>query len=343
MDFNYLTSLNISLIAGIIGAVLLILSLAKGYKDKGTKVIMTWLAIGGIVIAVLPAFMPVAFLTDPLGGATIAVSTGTIPTQSVVGGICGVEDTTVTISAVDAYTEASAGTTHRYRVNNGPALTVANAGTFTASPGDVISVLYGNETDGTYYGFTETETLPCAGTKTISDKIYRNGTLTVEVFNEEGNLIDGVENETLANGDVVTLSSKLKGTYQRGFPHGGVIVAEFNGTGTSTIDDVIVNFGGSETSVPGIYAITLGTNARTKAFTVPAILSNQIIEGKIVIDVDDTNNPVGTGDGDVVLTFYANDYFIDDDNSGAFAGPKVTDEDNVQTFLHTTASTLHID
>ena len=59
---------------------------------------------------------------------------------------CGVEDTTVTLSALNAYTAAAVGGRHVYRVNGGPVTGVADAGTFTASPGDVIQVLWANGT-----------------------------------------------------------------------------------------------------------------------------------------------------------------------------------------------------
>jgi len=318
----------------------------------------TWVGLGTagamVVIMVMGggASLGLPFLDQPLTGGegkvgtiggTQIIYTATPAQQQTPSGVCAVEDTTVTLSSTDKYTSVAAGTTHRYRVNNNPALTVANAGTFTASPGDVINILWGNETDGSYYGEVSSLTIPCVGTKTLTTELVQNGTLTIEVFNEEGNLITTTgENETLGVGDVVTLEAKLKGQYQRGFPNGGVMVVEFNGTGsTSEVDDVVVDFGGSAVAVPSIYSITLGTESRTKAYSIPAIMSNQIITGSIVIDADDTNNP---SDGsDVILTFYPKDYFVNGDNQGSFDGPAIVDEDDAQTFLHATAFTVSID
>jgi len=338
-------SLNIALIVGIIGAILLVLGAFKFYKSKDAKKMATLVGIVGIGIFLVGAFVPgVDFLVNPIdfsGGTPVATVTPTAPStvQETPSGLCpGIEDTTVTLSAQDQFTSAAAGTTHRYRVNGAPALTVANAGTFTASPGNPIEILWGNETDGTYYGAVSNVVVPCSGTKTFTTNLVRNGTLTVEVFNEEGNLINGVaNNETLAAGDVVTLEAKLKGQFQRGFPYGGVITVEYN---SSTIDDVIVDFGGSETNVPQTYVITLATSSVTKAYTVPAILSNEILLGSVIIDADDSTAPADPG-SDVILQFRPNDYFINEDTGGSYDGPEVEDEDDTATFANTATFTIH--
>src|SRR3990167_3931556 len=100
--------------------------------------------------------------------STLAV-TGTIPQIITSGsGACApgqqVEDTTVTLSATDAFNTSASGGTHRYRINGGPATTVADAGTFTALPGDVLSVLWGNgATTSGYYSFSQQLVVPCKG------------------------------------------------------------------------------------------------------------------------------------------------------------------------------------
>lgn len=253
--------------------------------------------------------------------------------------LCAVEDTTVTLSALNKFLQTSAGGTHRYRINTNAPLTVADAGTFTASPGDSVQVLWENESrSGSYFSDISSFTVPCKGTYTQTVEVYQNGTLTFDVFNQEGNLIDGnAENETLAAGDTVTLSTKLTGQYQRGFPYGGVIIAEYN---TSEVDDVIVNLGGVKTNVPDFFTVSNTINT-AKAYTVPAILSNKELVGSVYIDADDTNNP-GTG-SDVVLRFYPTNPFINEDNGGAFEGAAVEDEDDARTYGHSTASTVHLD
>lgn len=333
-----------SIILGI-AAILLTQILAKGKSGKGTRMIGLW--VGGIltVLAVVSFVSPgtIPFLEGeiPMGGGALSVSTQ--PGSPLVGGQCvGIEDTTVTLSAVDKYTQASTGGTHRYRINGAPALTVSDAGTLTASPGDVIEILWENATQSvSYFSDISKEVVPCAGTVTYSKELFQNGTVTIDIFNEEGDLIDnGVNNETLAAGDVVTLLSRVKGTYQRGIPYGGVMVTEWN---TTSIDDVIVEFGGAEVEVPGVFTITLGTEAKTKAFSIPGVETNNMVEGKITIDVDDSFDPTVGGDDSVKITFYPYNYYINEDKGGIFNELGVEDEDDIQTYQHTTTTLLTVD
>ena len=342
-------AISYAIVLAILGflAIFLTQVFARGKDAAGIRKTWFWIGMIGLVPGLIalasPSTIPFLQTEIGLGGGALSAGTGISLPDKPSSVICAVEDTTVTLSSNNKYTATSTGGTHRYRINGAPAQTVSDAGTLTASPGDTLQILWGNETIGNYFGSVSNEVIPCVGTKTFTTDLVQNGTLTVEVFNEEGNLIDTVqENETLAAGDVVTLSARLKGTYQRGFPYGGVMVVEFNGTGSSSqIDDVILSFGGSETSVPSIYSITLGTFARTKAYTIPSIISNQILDGSIVIDADDTNNPGSAGDP--LLTFYPNDYFINEDTGGSFDGPSADDEDDAQTFPHITTFTINVD
>jgi len=244
-----------------------------------------------------------------------------------------VEDTTVTLSAINKFTAAATGGTHRYRVNGGPALTVANAGTFTASPGDVINILFmnGSETDSIYYSAISTETIPCSGTVTFSKELYSNSSVVIDVFNEEGNLIDtaGV-NETLAAGDVVTLVAKLRGAFQTGHPYGGVIVANYP---NPAYDRVIVDFVEGEPVKVGkpTYAATTNGTFTTESYVVPPIIGTDVITGTVTIDVDNTRAPTAVPSDAINLTYYPYDYFINQDTGGSYDGPAAEDELGTQT------------
>lgn len=320
--------------------------LAKG--KEGVKTRKVFNIIGGSVIGLmlLATFMSsslptnLQFLNAPAWGKTINVlgtdvTFSQVPTgpgsSPVVDGKCvGIEDTTVTLSASDKFTSVATGGTHKYKINGNPALTVSDTGTFTASPGDKVQILWFNGSlSGAYYSDLDEVVVPCSGTKTFSKQLVANGTGTIEVFNEEGNLITTTgENETLSAGDVVTLTAKIKGAYQKGYPYGGVVIVEYN---KSEIDDVIVDFGGSKVSTPASYTITFGATSSTVAYSVPAILSNQIISGSVVIDADDVNNPTDDA-GDIILKFQPNNYYVNEDNGGAFEGPSIDDEKNVRTY-----------
>lgn len=337
-------------VALYLGAILFVV----GALTKASKTRKKMFTIGFIVgaIGLIPVVLPgtIPFLDNEIdfGGSSLAISSGGGGLVNSFG-VCPpgqqVEDTTVTLSAVDKYTSASTGGTHRYMLNGAPALTVANGGTFTASPGDKYKILWTNGTEGSYSSAVSEGTIPCVGTYTIAEDLIANGStgLTIEVFNEEGNLIDSAnENETLAAGDVVTLEAKLKGQYQKGYPYGGVMVVEFNGTGAnSNMDDVIIDFGGTEVNVPSFYVIVYGAASKTKAYSIPPILSNQILEGTIVLDADDTNNP--EADSHPRLNFYPYDYYIDEKDGGMFKGPSVEDENGNQVKGLNHSFTLQID
>lgn len=336
MDWTWATLL---LVAGLVLLAIaqFFMSGAKSRKNV-TKLGIGIAVVGVFALWILPvqlAFLnaPVSFLTQTTVPSDNAPSTGVCPAGIIV------DTTTVTLRAQDKYTSTATGGTHRYRINGAPATTVSDGSTFSASPGDMLEILWGNETSSSYYGAVSKEVVPCTGTKTFSTEMYANGTLTFRVFNEEGNIIDtSGENETLAAGDIVNLRTELQGTFQKGFPYGGIVVVEYNKT---EIDDVIVQLGGVATTVPSTYSIALGTSSATKAYTVPAILSNQLLSGTIVIDADDSNGV--TDAGDPRLTFYPYDYFVNEDTGGSFDGPASVDEDSTATFGHVTAYTISVD
>lgn len=336
-----------SLLVLVASAILLAIgSMNKDSKVRKNIFMFAWVIGGaGVLLVAVPT------LGTQLGipaDFNLGTNQGQVVTQSIVaptspgspvtttGKCIGVEDTTVTLSAINKYTTAQTGGTHRYRLNGGPALTVSNAGTLTASPGDKISVLWmnGSETPSIYFSAVADEVIACAGTQTLSANLYQNGTMTIEVYSEEANLIDGIAtNESLANGDVVTLQAKLKGQYQRGFPYGGVIVAEYP---LAVYDDVIVDFGGKLVSRPTFYTQFNGSQT-TKTYSVPALLNTDVLQGKVTIDVDDTINPTADGMNNITLTYYPNDYYVDNKNGGIYSGPAVEDEDSTQTKKYSSA------
>lgn len=313
-------------------------ALARNRREKVLGLGRNTFATVSVGLALLLGAWQLGYLnTWGLNPLAVTTTTTTVLAPQISG--CAVEDTTVTLSAIDAATAAPSGGAHAYRVNGNPIVELANAGTFTASPGDSIEVLFMNESSGSYFGEKKTEIVPCSGTQTISGKVWQNGSVTIQAFNEEGDVITntGIANETVAAGDVVTLKLEVKGTYQRGFPHGGIMVAEYD---TSAFDQVIVDLGGGSASVPVSY-VPIRNNNRTIAYGVPALLSNQILEGKVTLDTHNSNNP--GADDDISLVFYSNDYFVNGDTGGTFDGPAVEDEDNALNLAHRTAYTLGVD
>lgn len=358
---------SINLVVGAVGIVLLILGFTKQGKSQGTGTMFLW--IGGLAVALvliapsllnpdaegLLGFDLLKSLTpDSTPAATQSVGIAPIINQRIIQQtpatpVCGTEDTTVTLSAQDRYLSTAVGGQHAYRVGGTPISRISDAGTFTASPGDVIEILWGNATrTATYFSEISTETIPCIGTKIISREMVQNGTLDIDVFNEEGDLVQGTGgtvgfNETISAGDVVTLPFKIRGQFQRGLPHGGVIVADFN---QGAFDDVIFSLGGQSTSVPAAHSAGAARiSNRSIAYTIAPILSNQILDGTITLDAHNTNNPLGVAllNDNVNLTIYSNNAYVDEDTGGSFVSPASEDEDDVTTFVPVTRAYIDVD
>lgn len=328
---------SLGLLLGIAGLLALGWSWKTPNNKKDMKGVLNFFGIALVGLFLLGAFGFIPSLTNPLGGVQVPAGTDTLSAvaTTAVGECLSTSKSTVTLGAVNPFTGSATAGTHRYRVNGGPMLTVSDAGTFTASPGDKLDILWYNaSTSGGYFSKSGTYTVPCEGTFTVTEsgkpiELYNNGTITLQVFNQEGVLItnSGDANETLAAGEVTPpLKFEVLGTFQRGMPYGGALLVEYN---TSEVDDVIVNIGGTNlVAVSAQLDAPAAVDHAQKWYKVPAVLSSQILEGTIVIDADDTINPGAADDIDLVL--YQYNYFINDDKGGAFE-LGVEDEDNVAT------------
>lgn len=351
MGFEIL-GLNLVTTAGILGAVLLVLGFMKMYKSKGTKKIATIFGIGLVALFLATAFVgqlqTVTWLTSDWNTKPASVGdTGTTVGGELpkTGSCLGIEDTTVTLSASDKYTGSATGGTHRYKVNNGIALTVSDAGTITASPGDVLDILVGNASvTDKFFGKVLRTVVPCQGTFRVPGmNVVQNETsaLDVDFYNRDGNKMDSGENkQVLNNDDIKTVKLRWMGASDKGYPYGVLAVFEYN----STAFDKIEVIGATKSSTPNFY--TVGATSRTtSAYLIPGI--EDVTEVEYLVNVDASGNGPQDGTGTtnmssgVNVTFYPLDYYIDEDNGGTFAGPAVEDEDNVKTFPHT-ASVVNI-
>jgi len=252
------------------------------------------------------------------------------------------EDTTVTLSAVDKYTSVATGGSHRYKINGAPALTVANAGTFTASPGDTLEILWFNATSGAYLSDRSVEVIPCnAGTKTFSRELYANATVTVNVFNSAGNQIDGnTINETIGAGDAKALQGEISASNKAGFSHGGVVTVEYNDTEFDEVTLTSGTFGlSSRGGNPTVHKLTSVDNTAV-SYNADALIGSGIKTFTVNYDADDTVNPGTTSD--IVITWRPNNYFINEDTAGSFDGPAVEDEDRTATYGQLSVFSVHL-
>ena len=294
----------------------------KKFSKKGASPLMLimFAILIGVAVLVVMNFREVSTTPRTLSIEQQVGGGGASPS----GVLSLVEDVTITFSAKDVSDDSiNVNGNHQYRICNagggcGSLKTVANLGTDTASPRDTLEVLFGqgNSTGfNVYLNNYRTFVVPDKGTFEAIDSLWRNGTTTIEVFNEEGNLIDTVaENETLGAGDAPTLTHKIKGTKDRGqYAHGGCLIVEYNQT---AYDDVKVSYdviGSVRLSTPDWYSEST-TSHTTKTYQVPAFKDNMILAGSVTPEVDDNVDPVGIGTGsDILMTLVPNEWRFNGD------------------------------
>ncbi len=278
--------------------------------------------------------------TLAIGGEEIVE--GGLDTSGAITGCDLGTKTTITLSAIDKYTSAGTSGTHRYRINGAPALEVSDTGTFTASPGDKLTILWENASTTGYFSDVSNVEVPCSGAKTFYTTLAQNGTLSSSIKDFDDDTVGSGNNVTLGAGDVKYATVKLSSAYQRDFPYGFVVTVEMNQT---SMDDVILTQDGVElpsSTIPQSVSPTYSTESSRKAYLLGGIFSNEDVYIKVTLDADDSNNPQVSG-GDVFLTFSPLNYFINEDNGGAFEGPSVEDEDNSLTRGAGTTVTIDID
>lgn len=347
---NFLEGLTqIEMWVAIIGAVLLILGFLKVARTKAMGNFFRWGGVVAVAVAfVLPQFLGFSVLSGiNLGGSTLTTVT---PTPQQISSTCNKEDTTVTLSAIDAGTGDAVGGNHKYRINNGPTLRVADAGTFTGSPGNSLQILWGDNattsSSQAYFSKLQDTVIPCDGTYTVIDasgnaqSLWRNGTsITTKIFTTN-NVVTANQtaNETLGAGDVVNLDWSIQGQNDRAYPYGGVLTVELD---KSSFDEenLVITLDGvqlQKVGTPNLHSI-FNSSFATVSFDFPALIETDKKEGTITLDVDDNNNPTVSKEAsqeDLAVKFYLRpkNYYFDEQSGGLFAGPSVEDEKNVATY-----------
>ena len=329
-------------------------------KDKGMRMRARNIGLGVFGVALIGMFVlsgpSGAFFQQPLGdllgGKSLAVGEGEEEERIESGlGVCppgvSVEDTTVSLFATDSFTGNSISSTHSYRLNDGAIRFVSDGGSFQASPGNSLEILWHNTTEtipsDSYFSVLETVNVPCRGIFDVQKSLARNGTFSFDIFdrNTGNDITDDLAtgptaNQSFVAGDVFTLNSRIAGQFERSFATGGIMVVEFN---TSQFDDVIVDFGNpTPISNPTFYTIGVTTN-KVKTYEIPALIGSSPtssppgeIDGVIIFDADDNQDPQ-TGDasvGDrVTFTFYPKDCYRDNNIGGKWICDAVEDEDDI--------------
>jgi hypothetical protein len=291
------------------------------------KGIATWLililVIGGVAL----------FMKN--GGSELNASK---ETESGTGiGQCPFGETTVKLSGFDYNNKGTSITeVHSIFVNGDYYGTLANLGTFTASPGDEVTVLFGNNTEASagFYATKVTEKIGCVGTKTITgfqkDKV---SSVTISLFNSDDGLINSGSdaNEVTASGEE-TIEMKLKGTSEDFYGEQNVIVV-FDAS-SSVFQDVKVS-GAKKVSVPSQHT----TVASTKAFAYElASIDGSAWETYSVVLEATSSEP--TLANNISVSLYDNAYFIDAETNEIVMGYE--DEDYNDVGFTTATGTIYI-
>lgn len=347
----------VQIIAGGVGVLGLLMLLGIFEKKKKTlKNSKIMLVVGVVLLLTLfPAVStaiggavpflsnPVNLQTQAIGGGGTGASTGGSTNVDVIG--CDRSATiTYTLSAQDKYNGTGAvGGTDRYRLNGGAWTTVSDGGTVSGSPYQTLEVLFGNGATSGYYSQPQTYELPC-GVKTFSPQLVLNGSLTSTVKDNFGTIVAlATNNMSVAAGDVKDATVILSGQFQRDYPYGLVAVVDWNNT---MIDDAKLMQGGQvfpTANIPQTYTDIHKTGeVGTRAYLLPAIISNSDLEFKVNIDVDDTFG-AATGSDNVTITYFPLNYFVNEDKGGTWDGPAAEDEDNAVTYTGGTTSVIYVE
>lgn len=325
----------------------------SGQKNRGKRITFLWIGLlvaGLMVVNLITPVIPV--LQNPVSFKANTFSQDIPKDLTPIAGECpdgftlldnkckclGVSSgTTVTLSSEDKYSSVASGGTHRYRLAGATAKTVSDGGTFTASPGQTLQVLLGNASLTSYFGRVKSFIVPCDTTYSpLEDdntplKTVGNGTLSITVYNRDGDAMSATVGETLVAGDNQAIKMKLQGTFEKEFPYGLVAVVETN---KSQMDSVkLLTQGGIElatTAIPQTNLPVNGVDSVRTAYIVPEVIGSAEYFYQLNLDADNTINPESDM-GNTTITFYPRNPFINEDEGGIFASASAEDEDNAVT------------
>jgi hypothetical protein len=334
------------------------------------------IATGAVNLPSVPTFAAAGSQPQSTAGSQPQSTAGSQPQstagsqpQSTAGGgtIINIpaEDATVTLSASDAYDSSIAILgNHRYRTKSpnsntfGAWLQLADGSSATTGSTDTIQIVWGdgNQSAGVIRAFADISTYSLSGSGAVTltpgqagASIYRNGTVNLKVFNEEGNLISGTggttgnENESIAAGDTPTLNFQVVGQFKRAAaPHGAVLIVQYN---QSQYDDFEVRLDGqrlTKAARPDFYTVR-AANFNTKTFNVPPIVSSGTHSGSITIDVDDTNSVATTvgAEFDIIVDFYPKELFRNTETDKYQLG--IEDQNGAALNMAPTRVTIQVD
>jgi len=234
------------------------------------------------------------------------------------------------------------GVGHKYILGDGAITTYSSATEFT--PGQSLKVLWGAGNASQVNQEVATYNLNWCGKKTLTkDDMIRNKSMTMQCFNQEGNLIDDTtENETISAGEAVSLECEIHGVNDQGMKHGGLLVVELPTTYYDEEDtDVTGGVLGGTATVPSAYTVS---NTALKAFgwDVEAITDSGIRKFTLTVQADGTNDPLSAATtGDILMYLYSKNCYEDSKTGDFDCG--IVDEDNAWAGSEIASETVNVD
>ena len=283
--------------------------------------------------------------TTPDGGTSGAGSSGN--TGGTTTGQCAYAPT-YSLSASDKW-DNTVVISGAHRVIQDGEVPKTYSGTATETNlGEKIKVMWGNGNATIYNVIQEYTISKCGLTPIVYKELVRNTSLTMQCFNEENNLIDDAgENETVGAGDSVSLKCQILGVSERGMPHGGVIVAELNGSSYVGVDTQLTSITpelitGSKMSAPSFHTVTSTAN-KASAWNVAPILGAGTREFTLTFKAESIENPNGFAGGgsDITLVLYSKDAFENSETNDFQVG--VEDQDGLIVGDEIARETVQVD
>jgi hypothetical protein len=254
----------------------------------------------------------------------------------------------VTVDTPDLYGGDAVTTKNIYReVGKSSFAEVAGAGTFNADVGEKFEIVYGigdanTEDDAQPFGCKAEWKVPCQSHPEASaaelcpgggviDDALATDLVARAIDPEDNNVISTADPVDIDNGDVFSIRAEWQGAFEEDFGnrfcgHGNVMTIKYltqNFTSWYATDLNGNRYPSIET--PTLHAAE--ANYAAKSFEVPTLESNKIWEFYLVADASGSGKEPSGSDGNVTVSLYDSNWYIDNDVRPPVVRCGVEDED----------------
>lgn len=277
-------------------------------KGKSLKRQRNWLLFGLIAVVVVGLIVIGSLSIPGVPDAPVKDETGVLVGSTT-------EDTTVTISNFDVENRGTAtGEQSLVWVKQNGDWTykgsVSDTSTTTASPGDTLRIMCGNNSEvvtGVFYPSIMEIDVVDKGTLDVNcyQKDQNSSAITVNYFNEDDGLINSDSDvQAIGADETVTVLMKLKATAEDYFGDGGIAVVFDAQTTPYTKVELLE---GTKIGVPSQH--TGLASSRAYAYEIPALEGSSTVQYNVLIEASSTE-PTAVN-GNITTTLYDKSWFVD--------------------------------